>query len=124
MTNIENQEQRKYRVIFQTNIAGKAQHEQVLNNIENVLAEMGDQNITVALVAHGDGIDLLLKQTKLHHDRLKKLAARGVQLLACGITMKRMTITPEELHSFVHIVSSASVEIIKRQTEGWAYIRP
>ncbi len=121
---MSNETQQHYCAIFQTNIAGKAQHEMILNNIENVLQELGEQNLTVALVAHGDGIDLLLKQTKLTRERLERLAARGVELLACGVTMKRMNITPDELYSFVRIIPSANAEIIKRQAQGWAYLRP
>jgi intracellular sulfur oxidation DsrE/DsrF family protein len=113
-----------YRAVFHTNRAGKAQHDLLLNNIENVLDEFGDQHITVAVVAHGDGIDLLLKQSKLPSERLAKLNERGVQLLACHITMKRQGITPEDLHDFVQIIPSGNAELIRKQYEGWAYIRP
>jgi len=113
-----------YRVVFHTNRSGKAQHDLLLNNIENVLDEFGEQNITIAVVAHGDGIDLMLKQSKLPRERLAKLADRGVQLLACHITMKRMGIAPEDLDSFVQIIPSGNAELIRKQAEGWAYIRP
>jgi intracellular sulfur oxidation DsrE/DsrF family protein len=114
----------KYRVVFHTNRSGKAQHDLLLNNIENVLDEFGEQNITIAVVAHGDGIDLLLKQSKLPRERLAKLAGRGVQLLACHITMKRQGIAPDDLDSFVQIIPSGNAELIRKQAEGWAYIRP
>jgi intracellular sulfur oxidation DsrE/DsrF family protein len=114
----------QYQAIFQTDQAGKAHHEQVLSNIENSLNEFGDQRLHVALVAHGEGIDLFLRQTKLVGEKLEKLAARGVELLACGVTMKRMNLLPEELYPFVQVVSSANAELIKRQTEGWVYIKP
>lgn len=116
--------ERQYRVVFHTNRSGKAQHDLLLNNMEHVLDEFGEQHIVIALVAHGDGIDLLLKQTKLPRERLAKLAERGVQLLACNVTMKRQGIAPEDLHSFVQIIPSANAELIRRQAEGWAYIRP
>lgn len=116
--------EQRYRVVFHSNRAGKAQHDLLLNNMEHVLDEFGEQNIVIALVAHGDGIDLLLKQTKPPRERLAKLAERGVQLLACNVTMKRQGIAPEELHSFVQIIPSANAELIRRQAEGWAYIRP
>lgn len=124
MPDSDSRESKKFRVIFQTNRAGKAHYEQVLSNIENVLNELGEQHLAVALVAHGDGLDLFLKQTKLPRERLEKLAARGVELLACGVTMKRLNILPEELHSVVRVTSSANVELIRRQAEGWAYIKP
>jgi intracellular sulfur oxidation DsrE/DsrF family protein len=124
MADEASQSAKHYRAIFQTNRAGKGQHDRVLNNIENVLNELGDQYLAVALVAHGEGIDLFLKQTKLPRERLEKLAARGVELLACGVTMKRDQLLPEELYDFVRVISSANVELIKRQIEGWAYIKP
>jgi len=113
-----------YRVVFHTNRSGKAQHDLLLNNVENVLNEFGEQNITVAIVAHGDGIDLLLKQSKLPRERLAQLAERGVQLLACHITMKRQGIAHEDLNSLAQIIPSGNAELIRKQAEGWAYIRP
>jgi hypothetical protein len=38
--------------------------------------------------------------------------------------MKRDQLLPEELYEFVRVISSANVELIKCQIEGWAYIKP
>jgi hypothetical protein len=59
MADEASQRAKHYRAIFQTNRAGKGQQDRVLN-------ELGDQYLAVALVAHGEGIDLFSNELNYH----------------------------------------------------------
>ena len=48
----------------------------------------------------------------------------GVKLLACGNTMTMTHTTRDELNRVVDIVPAGIVEIMERQQEGYAYVRP
>ena len=48
----------------------------------------------------------------------------GVKLIACGNTMSMTHTTREQLNPVVDIVPAGIVEIMERQQEGYAYVRP
>ena len=51
--------------------------------------------------------------------------ARGIEVVACEYTLKVRKIDKKELNgNVVNFVPMGAVEIVKRQKEGWAYLRP
>jgi len=53
-----------------------------------------------------------------------ELIKEGIAVLACQNTLTRKQISPERLLPEVRMVTSGLGEIIRRQQEGWAYVRP
>lgn len=112
-----------YHVVFHLDEAEPAKHEAVLRNISNLLDDLGQERTEVELVAHGPGIDLLIGKTG-QAERLSQLAQRGVVLAACANTLRERQIPHEQLVAHVTIVSSGVGELVRRQQEGWQYVRP
>ena len=111
-----------YRVVFQVSEADLGLHEQVLRNVANTMADLGE-GTRVAIVAHGPGLQLVLGATG-QSDALAELVSAGVELLACGNTMRRLDVTDDQLLPGVAVVSAGVAEIVRRQQDGWAYVRP
>lgn len=88
-----------------------------LNNILNAL-----QSVSVELVMHGPGIDLILKDATLKNT-LEQLNEKGIQFLVCKNTLNQKNLDHTSLLPFCQIVRSALAHIIVRQHEGWSYIR-
>src|SRR3990172_179460 len=115
----------KYRAVFHLDEGNKGRVDMALNNIDNLLADLGENNVAVELVTNGGGIVALFKaDNNPHADRLARLAARGVRFAACAHTLHSKGLTRDALLDAVQVVPSGVGELVKRQTDGWAYIRP
>lgn len=87
-----------------------------------------DTALQVELVANGKGLDLLRSDTSPHAQRIAALQSNYQNLVffACQKTIERLE---QDSHRSVQLlpgtqrVSSALNQAIKRQSEGWAYIR-
>ena len=110
-----------YRVLFHLDEIEKAPL--VLGNIRNVLADLGEGEVEAELVANFEGVKALLK-TGPNADRVKKLAGKGVRFAVCANTLRGMDLREDDFPEPVEIVSSGMGELVRRQAEGWAYIKP
>ena len=111
-----------YRVIFQVSEADPKTHENALRNVRNTAADLGP-DAQVAVVAHGPGIGLVTGQSGCTQE-VSDLVGQGVQVLACRNTLNRLEIPVEKLLPGVEIVTAGIGEIVRRQHDGWAYVRP
>jgi intracellular sulfur oxidation DsrE/DsrF family protein len=115
---------KKYRVVFHLDESSKGRTDQVFRNIENLLDDLGEKNVEVELVANGGGVKALINGPDSHAEQATQLVARGVLLAACANSLNQLEITRETLFASVEIVPSGVGELVKKQVDGWAYIRP
>ena len=94
-----------------------------LNNAKNIQQDLGKENVNIEIVAYGPGINMLKFDSEVA-PRLKEASASGVALLACGNTMKNQKLTEKDLDGNVKVVKAGVIEIINKEREGWAYIKP
>ncbi|MCK7509918.1 MAG: DsrE family protein [Desulfobacterales bacterium] len=85
--------------------------------------DVGKDNVQIEIVAYGPGVHML-RYDSVVGSQLTDLARDGVWLRACGNTLTAHKLKRGDLHTAVEIVPSGVVEILKRQKEGWAYIKP
>ncbi len=111
-----------YRAVFQVSEADPAFHEQVLRNVRNTAADLGE-DAEVAVVTHGPGLQLVTGATGWREE-VAGLVDSGVEVLACRNTMQRLGIEPGDLLPGVSMVTAGIGEIVRRQQGGWAYVRP
>jgi intracellular sulfur oxidation DsrE/DsrF family protein len=103
---------------------GEAQRwNMALNNIRNLQSELGAANVEVELVAYGPGINML-KADATTANRISDAIRSGVKIVACENSLKAMKVGKEDMHEQIGYVPAGVVEIMRRQQEGWAYIRP
>ena len=94
-----------------------------LNNAQNMQQALGKDKIQIEIVAYGPGLAMLKADSKVA-PRLNAALDSNVQLSACATTMKKMKLTKADLAGGVGVVPGGVIEIMKRQSEGWSYIRP
>ena len=116
-------QQSKQRVIFQVSDADPAKWNLALNNARNVQAELGKENVLVEIVAYGPGLGMLKADSKVEM-RLAQAMTDNVGLLACENTMVNTKTTKADMYPGISYVMAGVTHIMKRQREGWAYIRP
>jgi intracellular sulfur oxidation DsrE/DsrF family protein len=111
------------RVVVQVSDGDPARWNMVLNNVKNVQDALGAGNVTVEIVAYGPGIGML-KADAPTSARLSEAIKGGVAVEACENTMRGFKLTRAEMNPAIGYVPAGTVQIIKREQEGWAYLRP
>lgn len=113
----------KQRVVLQVSDNDPAKWNLALNNARNLQADLGKDNVEVEIVAYGPGLPMLKSESKVS-GRLAQALDAGVTLLACENTMRNTKVSRDELYYGIKYVPAGVTHIVKRQKEGWAYIRP
>jgi len=113
----------RYRVVLQVSDADPAKWNLALNNARNVQQDLGKDKVAVEIVAYGPGLGMLKADSKVA-DRLAQAIDSNIGLMACENTMKNTKTTREDMYSGIKYVDAGVVHIMKRQREGWSYVRP
>jgi hypothetical protein len=95
----------------------------VLNNVKNLQDDVGAANVAIEVVAYGPGIGML-KLDAVTNSRVTDAVRAGVQVTACENTMRNQKIERADMHPNLSYVPAGVVHIVRRQQEGWAYLRP
>ena len=119
-TSIKN---RKHKIVFEVSVGGTEQWQGILNNVENLQKTFGCEATGIQVVAHGNGLGLILKANEAMRERLQAIAGSGVRFAACENTMQRMRVTADDLISFATPVDSGVAEVVRKQEAGWSYVK-
>ncbi len=111
-----------YRAAFQVSDADPKKWALTLGNVRNAQDALGATNVTIEIVAFGPGIGMLKADSEVA-DRVRQAMQAGIGIFACQNTMHGMHLQPEDMIANIGYVPAGVVELIKRQTEGWAYMR-
>src|SRR5258708_336060 len=113
----------KYRVVFQVSDSDPAKWNLALNNARNVQQDLGKDNVEIEIVAYGPGLGMLKAESPVAA-RLAAALDASVGLLACENTMQNTKVTRADMYGGIRYVQAGVTHLMKRQQEGWAYIRP
>jgi intracellular sulfur oxidation DsrE/DsrF family protein len=113
----------KSKVVIQMSDGDAAKWNLALNNAKNLQVDLGQANVDIEIVAYGPGIGML-KADSVVGSRVDEALAAGVKVVACENTMRGQKLTKPDMLAGVGYVSAGVVEIMQRQQQGWAYIRP
>ena len=111
------------RVVMQISENQPAVWNLALNNIRNVQKELGAKNIEVEVVAYGPGL-AMLRDDSTTANRVQEAMTTGVRFVACRNTMENQKVTEAQLIPGIGYAQAGVIQIIKRQSEGYAYLRP
>ncbi len=114
---------KKDKVVFQVSDADPKKWNLALNNIHNVQEALGKDKVQVELVAYGPGIGMLRMESEVGN-RVDDAVANGVKVVACETTMRAMKLTKKDMLDSIGYVPGGVIELMKREHEGYAYIRP
>jgi len=113
----------KSKVVLQVSDGDAAKWNLALNNAKNLQVDLGQGNVDIEIVAYGPGIGML-KADSAVGGRVDEALAAGVKVVACENTMRGQKLTKPDMLPGVGYVPAGVVEIMQRQQQGWAYIRP
>ena len=112
----------KNRALFQVTDNDPARWNLVLNNMANLRDGVGSEGAEIELVAYGPGL-LMLKADSPVKERIAEALKNGVKVNGCQHTMRAMKLVPADMLPDIGYVPSGVVEGMRKQQQGWAYIR-
>ena len=112
----------KEKAIFAVSDADPQKWSLTLGNIGNALDGIGKENADIELVVYGPGI-VMLKKDSAVAGQIAAAVASGVRIVACRNSMRGFKIEPADLAPGVVVVPSGVVELIRREHDGYAYVR-
>jgi intracellular sulfur oxidation DsrE/DsrF family protein len=112
------------KIVLQLSSKDPREINNLLFNVVNVQKFYGMDNVRIAVIAFGDGMQALYAKTSPVTERIESLQQYGVEFVACGSTMTATNKAANELIKGVEIVTAGIPEIVERSLRGWIYIRP
>jgi intracellular sulfur oxidation DsrE/DsrF family protein len=94
-----------------------------LNNARNMQDDLGAEATDLEIVVYGPGIGMLKSDSPVAK-RVAEALGRGVKVVACENTMKAQKLAYPDMLPDIGYVPAGVVELMKRQHQGYAYIRP
>ena len=113
----------KERVVIQVSDNDPKKWHLALNNAKNVQADLGADKSEIEIVAYGPGIGMLKADAETAN-RIEDAVGAGVKVVACENTMKAQKLSRDDMHGKTGYVMAGVVELMRRQQQGWTYIRP
>ena len=115
--------QKRHKLVIQVSDSDPAKWNLALNNAKNVQDDVGAANVDIAIVAYGPGIGML-KLESPSAARVADATKANVKVIACENTMRNQKLTPDDMQPAISYVPAGVTEIMTKQGEGWAYLRP
>jgi intracellular sulfur oxidation DsrE/DsrF family protein len=113
----------KTKVVIQVSDDDPKRWNLALNNARNIQNELGASHVDIEIVAFGPGIGML-KADAPTAGRVQEAKTAGIELKACENTMAAQKLTHTEMNAAAGYVPSGVVEIVKKERDGFAYLRP
>ena len=113
-----------YRAIYQLDSNDPKIITKAIRNINNALNDSRlAGKLNIELIAFSGGTEALLKGSKYEED-LKALVQKGVIVAQCNNSLHERNISRDQLYDFIAVVPSGNGELIIREGEGWAIVKP
>jgi intracellular sulfur oxidation DsrE/DsrF family protein len=111
------------RVVLQVSDNDPAKWGLALNNAYNLQTDLGADAVEMEIVVYGPGINML-KQGSPAAARVASAMKAGIHVMACENTMTNQKLAKADMLPDLGYVPAGVTQLIKRQQQGWAYIRP
>lgn len=112
------------RIVLQVSDDDPKKWNLALNNARNAQQDLGgSKNVDVEIVAYGPGINML-KMEAVTANRVSEAIKSGISIVACENTMGAQKIEKSEMNPSISYVPAGVIQLMRRQQQGWAYVRP
>jgi len=98
-----------------------AQIDRGLRSVQHLLDDLGDE-VAVILVVNGGAVSALRREAT-QTPVIRRLLEQGVTIAGCRHSLLTQKIDPASLVEGVRVVQSGVGELVRREGEGFAYIK-
>ncbi len=114
---------KKEKLIIQVSDKDPGKWYLALNNARNVQAALGADQVDIEIVAYGPGVAMLEMDSEVGNNVAQALAS-GVKIIACKNSMKAAHLADADMLANIGYEVSGVVKIMRRQQQGYNYVRP
>jgi len=98
--------------------------EKAIRNINNALTDPRLKGkVEIEVITFAGGTEVVMKGSK-YEEALKDLVLKGVIVAQCNNSLRERKVERSQVYDFVGVVPSGNGELIIRQGEGWAVVKP
>ena len=115
---------KQHRVIFHISEEHIDKVTFALNNILNLLNDLGGENVDVELLVNGPAVKVFTSKTGEISGLINEVLEHDIDLALCNNALRIFDLNPDDMLSEARVVPSGVGELVRKQNEGWAYIRP
>lgn len=114
----------EYKVIFHIDEINK--WELLLGNVSNLLNSIDNEKLYIEVLANSEAVKYynINKNLDAVFNIMESLNIKGVKFVACNNALMAYDLKRDNILHFVDIVPAGVVELVKKQSEGYAYIKP
>ncbi|MES9868745.1 MAG: DsrE family protein [Sedimenticola sp.] len=113
-----------HRLVIQISSGDHEVHARAINEAALLKRLLGVNNVDIAIVTFGPGIDILTKAS--HHTRqIRNLMLQGASFYACDTTLKHEYYKhgkPLELLHGVNVIDNGIEQVMSLQEKGYVYL--
>ena len=114
---------KRHKIVIQVSDNDPVKWNLALNNAKNLQDDVGASNVDIEIVAYGPGIGML-KMESPTGSRVSEAMNARIKVIACENTMRGQKLTKEDMLPAISYVPAGVTEIMKKQSDGWAYLKP
>jgi intracellular sulfur oxidation DsrE/DsrF family protein len=96
----------------------------LIGNVQNLIKVLPAKSFEIVIVANSVAVKEYLIKNSIFSNELKELSSSGIKICACKNALNSLKINQDEIFEFITIVPVGVKEIIEKQLEGFAYIKP
>lgn len=112
-----------HKVIFQVTDDDAQKWYLTLSNAKNVQQALGKGNVQIEVLVWGPGLGMVVLETEMANE-IDEAVGRGVKIIACENTMIGRRLARADMYPSISYVKTGVLHLMKRQRQGWAYVRP
>ncbi|MBP8193304.1 MAG: DsrE family protein [Chitinophagales bacterium] len=110
-----------HKIIFQLTTNDTMAHKALMKQLNNITTVAPTTKIEI--VCHGPGLEMLITEKSIVHQKIKQLSAIGVSFIACEFSMKERNVPQDKIIPEAGYVKAGIIEIVSKQEQGWSYIK-
>ncbi len=96
----------------------------LIGNVNNLYKGIDNKRLVITIVANSVAVSMYKERESIFKKELEELHNMGVRICACNNALNGMHIEKSEVMKIVEVVPIGVKEIIDRQLDGFAYIKP
>ena len=98
-----------------------------LANAENLIADVGLEAVDLEIIANATAVKIFGSTESdviSVMEKMEGVSNHNVKIIACRNALRANTISEDALPIFITVVPAGITRIIKKQSEGYSYVKP
>jgi intracellular sulfur oxidation DsrE/DsrF family protein len=110
-----------HKIVFQLTTGDTLSHKALMKQLNNITSVSPETKVEV--VCHGPGLNMLMTDKTIVHDKIQAMTKRGVVFVACEFSMTERSVTKDQIISESIYTKAGILYIVSKIEEGYNYIK-